>query len=291
MTTEKSAAPECPYCHSLHYRLFFLVRLGVVFYKCRKCKIVSRWPQLDNKILVDYYTKQYYNASHKLRFDERRIDVYRHDFLEATRGKQPGTVLDFGCGLGHFVELAKRIGWDAMGVELSPEAMEYARTQRNLTVIRGSFEEVALLDRQFDMITLWNVLDQMNNSVEALQTFHRKLKPGGLLLLRLLNLTPRYALFKLGSVLKIPFLLKTFSLFHDTVFTATTITALLQQNGYSQIKVKNSYLAGDMKGNHAGRNVLNLVWGISEIAKKVALNKIFLAPSLLVVARKSAGVN
>jgi 2-polyprenyl-3-methyl-5-hydroxy-6-metoxy-1,4-benzoquinol methylase len=243
---------------------------------------------MDSEILVDYYTKQYYNASHKLKFDERRIDVYRHDFIEATRGVQPGTVLDFGCGLGHFVELAKRMGWEAMGVELSPEVIAHAQAQRNLTIIRGSFEEVALLDRQFDMITLWNVLDQMNNTVEALQTFHRKLRPGGLLLLRVLNLMPRLILFKLGGMVKTSFLLENFSLFHDTVFTAATITKLLRQNGYCHIKTFNSYLAGDVKGNHVGKNVLNLIWGATEMVRIVAFNRMLLAPSLLVVARKKA---
>jgi 2-polyprenyl-3-methyl-5-hydroxy-6-metoxy-1,4-benzoquinol methylase len=245
---------------------------------------------MAGKILVDYYTKQYYNASHKLNFDERRIDVYRHDFIKATRGVQPGAVLDFGSGLGHFVELAKRMGWEAMGVELSPEVIEYARTQRNITVIRGSLKEVALLDRQFEMITLWNVLDQMNNAAEALQIFYRKLRPGGLLLLRLFNLTPRLVLFNLGSMFKISFLVKNFGLFHDTVFTAATITKLLRQNGYCHIKASNSYLAGDVKGYHAGKNVLNLIWGATEMVRIVAFNKILLAPSLLVVARKKADV-
>jgi 2-polyprenyl-3-methyl-5-hydroxy-6-metoxy-1,4-benzoquinol methylase len=285
MTFTTIDKPFCPFCKSLKFRLLLSVRPRDL-YVCRDCGIVSLWPRDDDKKQVEYYAQQYYEGTHKLNFDEKRIEVYKRDFNRATRGIPLGRLVDFGCGLGHFVALAKRLGWDAMGIELSPKIVEYAREQFSLNIIQGSYEELAGVEGRFSVISLWNVLDQMNKADEAVRVFNTKNSPGGVLVLRVFNLSPRLMLFRIGTFFGIPFLMRNFSLFHDTVFSAATIKRFLQQHGYSTVMVRNSYIAADVKGRRLGRLPLSMLWLVLEAVYILTLGKVCLAPSLLVVARK-----
>jgi 2-polyprenyl-3-methyl-5-hydroxy-6-metoxy-1,4-benzoquinol methylase len=284
MTLTTSDTPLCPFCKSLKFRLLLSVKPRDL-YVCRDCGIVSRWPRDDDKKLVDYYAQQYYEG-HKLNFDEKRIDVYKRDFHRATRGIPPGRLMDFGCGLGHFVALAKRLGWDAMGLELSPKIVEYAREKFSLNIIQGSYEELARVEGQFSLISLWNVLDQMNTADEAVKVFYNKTSPGGVLVMRLFNVTPRLMLFRIGTLLGIPFLMRNFGLFHVMVFSATTIKRFLRKHGYSKVMVKNSSIAADVYGRRLGRIPLSLLWLAIEAINILTFRTVYLAPSLLIVARK-----
>jgi SAM-dependent methyltransferase len=92
-------------------------------------------------------------------------------------------VLDVGCGAGAFLAAARRDGALVAGVEIDPRAAAAARA-RGLEVVPGSILEVAPPAGPWDLVTFWDVLDQVDDPLGALRAVVPLLAPGGLLLAR-----------------------------------------------------------------------------------------------------------
>jgi SAM-dependent methyltransferase len=85
----------------------------------------------------------------------------------------PGTLLDFGAGSGSFVKVARDAGWSAEGVERSRTARANALERYDLNLL----EE--LPEKQYDVITLWDVIEHLRAPADMLTTLYANLKPGG----------------------------------------------------------------------------------------------------------------
>jgi len=72
-----------------------------------------------------------------------------------------GSILDFGCGKGRFLGLAKRKGWEVMGVETSMSRASFARRSYGLTVSSDYYEAGLIAEKPFDVITLFHVLEHL----------------------------------------------------------------------------------------------------------------------------------
>jgi SAM-dependent methyltransferase len=101
-------------------------------------------------------------------------------------GGQPGRLLDYGCGTGHFLAQARRTGWQVAGLEPNPRARQDAAAR-----VGQPIQEPAALatlpPSSFDIITLWHVLEHVHALNETLTQLIGKLTPGGRLLLAVPN--------------------------------------------------------------------------------------------------------
>lgn len=87
-------------------------------------------------------------------------------------------ILDYGCGWGNFLEIARAPGINCFGYELDRVKIEWAR-QRNLIIFDDEKEIVA--QAPYDLIYCNQVLEHVPNPVQVVQSFARWLKPGGVL--------------------------------------------------------------------------------------------------------------
>jgi len=99
----------------------------------------------------------------------------------------PGRLLDVGCGVGALVRLAGERGWQAVGIDVDPAVVAYARA-RNLDVRVGELAKLALPAGSFDLVTLCNVVDFVADPVAVLAECRRVLVPGGRIFLRTPNI-------------------------------------------------------------------------------------------------------
>ncbi|OIQ31070.1 MAG: methyltransferase [Bacteroidetes bacterium MedPE-SWsnd-G2] len=101
----------------------------------------------------------------------------------ASKGK---SLLDVGCGTGDFLKTAQSSGWNVTGVEPN----DSARTIANQKTTNAVFD-VAHLDTlsksQFDVITLWHVLEHLPDLDQQLEKFKTLLKPNGVLVIAVPN--------------------------------------------------------------------------------------------------------
>ena len=108
----------------------------------------------------------------------------------ARQGLLTGRLLDAGCGTGEQTLLAASFGADALGVDVSPLAVERARAKAAARGIRASFEvadalRLGDLGRSFDTIIdsgLFHVFDD-DSRARYVTSLASVLRPGGRLYL------------------------------------------------------------------------------------------------------------
>lgn len=94
------------------------------------------------------------------------------------------SVLDFGAGTGDFLKVCKNNNWEVLGIEPSLEARENAAK-------KGIYLKENLLDvgnKKFDVITLWHVLEHVENLKNTIKFLKGLLLPGG----RIVVAVPNY---------------------------------------------------------------------------------------------------
>ena len=122
---------------------------------------------------------------------ETGMEVSETDrFLEAFRKYAPpkGKVLDVGCGTGGFMKRLKDLGYDVIGVDANPAAVQVAKDQ-GFEVVEGRFEEGMFPDETFDVIVTRSVLDHAVEPSTLLATMVNILKPGGILACEVPNIS------------------------------------------------------------------------------------------------------
>jgi len=92
--------------------------------------------------------------------------------------KTPGTMLDIGCYTGVFLDVAKRRGWQTHGVEPSRWASEKARSKGHV-VTNAPLQKAGLQPGSFDMVTIWDVIEHLQDPQGQLKLAFDLLKPGG----------------------------------------------------------------------------------------------------------------
>lgn len=96
------------------------------------------------------------------------------------------TLLDAGCGVGHFTEMARKLSFDATGTDFCEEAVQRAGQRYPESVFRVA--DVAHLDlsQRFDVIIALNVLVAVADPADwrrALCRFAEHLAPDGVIVI------------------------------------------------------------------------------------------------------------
>jgi len=112
-------------------------------------------------------------------FDDKR----RYEFVKEKITNK--TVLDFGCGVGGFLDLAKKTASSVSGVELE-KALQSSFKQRDLNV----FENLAKAQEEnktYDVITAFHVIEHLQNPKDILKELSQLLVEGGEMIVEVPN--------------------------------------------------------------------------------------------------------
>lgn len=111
---------------------------------------------------------------------ERRLNMV----VEAAGSRLAGTILENGCGVGMYIDhLAPHAG-KIIGLEYDFERArqahhEVAEGAANIHIIRAACEHLPFAEKQFDLILSHEVLEHVNDDLQAVGEMVRALKPGG----------------------------------------------------------------------------------------------------------------
>lgn len=94
-----------------------------------------------------------------------------------------GSLLDIGAGTGDFLLSAKNRGWKVVGMEPNLSAQKLAKNKGiNLESSINAF-----YNQEFDVITLWHVLEHIPDLEETICDLSRMVRPGGTLIIAVPN--------------------------------------------------------------------------------------------------------
>src|SRR5262249_14866779 len=92
-----------------------------------------------------------------------------------------GRLLEIGCGEGHFLAAAKRLGFEVTGLEPNVERATRIRKRLQVAVRCSLLEDVVWPDAGFDVIYHCDLLSHFTEPIRALGKMCSLLAPGGTL--------------------------------------------------------------------------------------------------------------
>lgn len=112
-----------------------------------------------------------------------------HAFVLSRLPPQPSRILDVGCGTGVFLEKALAAGFDAIGLDASPEMIALASRRIEPDRIRvcrmQQISETASYDAIVSLSWSFNYVDSFAEANQVLRQFFNAMRPGGQLILQL----------------------------------------------------------------------------------------------------------
>ena len=201
--------PTCPVCETIS-GAYSLITGEYSIIKCPHCGLEYTSPIPTNEDLVEFYGN-YENI--RANPEIVQINASRNLSLLKKYGlTESSSILDYGAGNGEFVEVA---GPRCFGVELSSR-------------IKGNriFESLNDLPvKHFDFISLWGVLEHLNDITSSMKEIMERLRIGGFLVITTVDaegIIPYY--YKPPE--------------HLTYWTRKSINILLEKNGLEVMEIK-----------------------------------------------------
>jgi 2-polyprenyl-3-methyl-5-hydroxy-6-metoxy-1,4-benzoquinol methylase len=177
MSSNAQVLVACPVCGGRRlsplraYRRAHLTR-------CRGCGLVFADRRPGEAELTAHYGG-YSRADYDSPITRRR---YRELLAGFERYRRTGRILDFGCGIGFFLEEARGRGWEAHGTEFERRAVEIVRA-KGLSCAQAPIEPDSFEPDSFDVVTAFEVVEHLGDPRAEAAAIAAALRPGGLLYL------------------------------------------------------------------------------------------------------------
>jgi 2-polyprenyl-3-methyl-5-hydroxy-6-metoxy-1,4-benzoquinol methylase/spore coat polysaccharide biosynthesis predicted glycosyltransferase SpsG len=218
---------------------------------CKVCGAVSmnRINPMPIEYGKEYFFEQYQKQYGKTYIEDfpnltsmakRRIaEINKTGNREQGAGNREQTLLDIGCAYGAFLAAAQEEGFSPQGIDPAEDAVRYVTQTLGIPALHGYFPpptpDSQLPTPNFDVITLWYVIEHFRDCVPALAEIRKLLKPGGALAFA----TPSFAGVSGRSSLKR--FLENSPQDHWTVWSPAVCKNALEQTGF---KVKKTVSCG-----------------------------------------------
>jgi len=236
----------CPLCGTPEVDTVFS-RHGFAYQRCRRCDLVRVNPQLTQAAIAGIYEVGYAGKSRAVAAVDTPLSAAERailDTLERDAGGR-GRLLDVGCFQGRLVRAAAHAGWQAVGTEISPEAVSHARRAFDLDVRLGALEDIHFPDAHFDAVVLVDVIEHLPDPPGTMREVHRILRPGGVVYLWTPNFdcVTRRAMGRKWGAVVFPW--------HLYYFTAGTLEGLATATGFSPLRATTRNLLLDFRDRYA----------------------------------------
>lgn len=195
--------------------------------KCADCSMVfsSRDPSLIE--LEDYYRG--YGRNDYL----SPITIKRyHQILDGFESfRKTNKIIDVGCGIGYFLEVAKERGWEVYGTEFTDKAIEICES-KGITMHKGVLNPANYAPEDFDVVTSFEVIEHINTPNQEVGNFNKLLRKGGILYITTPNFNSllRYYLKGKYNVIGWPE--------HLSYYTPSTLEMLMAKHGFTKEYIK-----------------------------------------------------
>jgi len=197
--TEKLRCAFCK-CDSISEKYSFD---NCSIYRCSDCSVMFLYPRPSLEDLRKVYDDNYFLNKDLLSSDSEYLYGYV-DYISERINKQYGYTrivdqaidlllsnnkqtkenplwLDIGCGLGYLMDVAFDKGFEVSGTEFNEHAVRYIKSKYIFPVKCGGIQDIEF-DKKFDVISLMDVIEHLQDPFTDLTTIYDLMIPGGLLI-------------------------------------------------------------------------------------------------------------
>jgi len=180
----------CPVCKGM--TVPFFVGKGDLL-ECIHCHIV-----FDTRVSYDrnFYEHRRAASVDTAKIEARRRNVRQRINLIKALFHKDISLLDIGCGEGVFLREVLAYVREAKGLEPTLFYVDYARKNFGLDVQEGLIEDVDFPNDVFSVITMFHVIEHVDDPVASLEKIGRWLKTGGHLVVEVPNIKSPTARYK-----------------------------------------------------------------------------------------------
>jgi len=184
---------SCPACESTLWREFLLatdmysgISHGIV--RCDRCGLAKTAGEEFRVSSQAYVYGGSSDAGRRFGPMQWALRAFRRARVSRVEVKKSGRALDVGCGDGSFLETLAKRGWEVAGTELSGSIAATAQARLGKRVHVGNMHEIGFEAASFDLITMWHVLEHLEDPKCALAEARRILKADGRIVVALPNI-------------------------------------------------------------------------------------------------------
>ena len=183
MSAAAHGEPRCPACggpgRSRRYKVEHFD-----LYRCELCGTEFLYASEDRPRAEATYWDAY-------KFEIYADDAVRDDYAnryEQILGRVESEVgpirslVDIGCGIGNFLLWAQERGVEAVGVDVDHDAIATAR-ERGLDARHVDDLDALRSAGGVDAVTLWDVIEHVDDPLDMLETARSLLRPGGVVIM------------------------------------------------------------------------------------------------------------
>lgn len=160
---------------------------------CETCDFTFTNPSPEGENLANYYKSDMYishtnnsNGIFNWMYQKTRTYAIHRKIRFLKKIKKEGAHLDIGCGTGEFLNACKKNGYKTAGIEPSKTARKKAIENYNLSITENT-DLAQYNNAEFDTISMWHVLEHVEDLNGTLIQLKRILKPKGKLLIAVPN--------------------------------------------------------------------------------------------------------
>lgn len=220
---------SCDICGSSAKTPIF-VKEGFVHVRCNCCGLVYVNPRLR-----DHLDGQVFSGTAEMGEDSlssSQVKRIIHELEQMEKFRSANQILEIGPGKGWFLEQALRIGWETWAVEVNIRAIDRLRKMGVQHVLAQPAESFEVPQGNFDVIRMWDVIEHLASPRRALSIAYRALRPGGLVRLSTTNFA------SLSRIINGPNWVYLNGADHVILFEPKTMTRILKDSGFSDIKIR-----------------------------------------------------
>lgn len=217
-------------------KLFTTPRDGTMIsiVRCKACGLVYQNPRMSGKEIAALYNrkKKHYRSKPAGTKEKKFLLLAEGRIKNIERFASKGKLLDIGSAFGPLLAAAKLRGWQAEGVELARHMADFAEKRYGVRIYAKPVEKLRLKAENFDVVTMYDVIEHLLDPKKTLVECNRILKAGGLLVIQTPAVDSLYASMKGKDW---PY----FGLHHTYYFSRKTMGKMLHAAGFRIVKIFN----------------------------------------------------
>jgi 2-polyprenyl-3-methyl-5-hydroxy-6-metoxy-1,4-benzoquinol methylase len=197
--------------------------------RCNHCGMVFSSQNPTLKQLEEHY-KGYGRNDYLSPITIKRYNEILEQFEKV---RKTNRLLDVGCGIGYFLEVAKSRGWEVFGTEYTDDAIRICQS-KGIQMHQGILNPENYSPESFDVITSFEVIEHINTPNTELSNILSLLRKGGYFYVTTPNFNSllRYYLGPKYNVIGWPE--------HLSYYTPATLSYLLKKHGLKKVYLQST---------------------------------------------------